>query len=414
MFNTRTAIAVTGLGVSAGGDNPETLWENAAAGRSPAVWFGDTRVRARPTVPACLVKQITDTGLTMRRSHKMDRCVQLALAAAGQALADAHLATPLANARRVGIVTGTSRGPAGKIAEMVAAGSQQEAARGDFAPTLTANTSFGGLSGALAMATGARGPSFTTSATCASGAFAIAQAAQQIVLGTADIMLAGGTEAPFVHPFVPQLMSTGILGTNADPRLACRPFHVERNGTVLGEGAAFLVLESLASARRRGVPVHALLAGWGFAAEPCDPTCCPRDGEGLVQVMSQALAMAELDVGEIDYINAHGTATRLNDPLEVLALQRLWGERLAHVPISSTKPITGHCLGAVAALEAVIAVHALKRQSVPPTANCTQRDPQCPIDAVPGVARDARLQVVMSNSLGFWGYHASLIFKEAS
>ena len=407
------AIVVTGLGVlSAGGDSPARLWECAAAGRSPAVWFTDPGVPGSPAIPACVVPRLPENGLALRRSHKMDRCVLMALAAAGQALADARLPTPLTAGGRVGIVTGTSRGPVAKISEMLrGTGSKDAPGRGrSLPPTLAANSSFGGLSGALALATGAHGPSFTVSATCASGAFAIAQAAQQIVLGAADIMLAGGTEAPLVDPFVPQLLATGILGTSADPRLACRPFHAERNGTVLGEGAAFLVLESLDSARRRGATIHARLAGWAMASDPCDPTSPSGEGEGLLRVMRQALAMAGLDAGGIDYINAHGTGTRLNDALEVLALHRLLGERLGQVPISSTKPITGHCLGAVPALEAVIAILALERQCVPPTANCTRLDPECPIDAVPGAARPTRLQVVMSNSLGFWGYNASLIF----
>jgi 3-oxoacyl-[acyl-carrier-protein] synthase II len=179
---------------------------------------------------------------------------------------------------------------------------------------------------------------------------------------------------------------------------------------LIGEGAAFLVLESLASARRRGVPIHGVLAGWALGSDPMLCTAPREDGEGLFQVMVRALAQAGLGAEQIDYINAHGTGTPLNDRLEVVSLSRLLGGRLDQVPCSSTKPITGHCLGASAALEAVLSIHALQHQCVPPTVNCTELDPACRIDAVLSCARSASLRVVMSNSLGFWGNNASLIF----
>jgi 3-oxoacyl-[acyl-carrier-protein] synthase II len=223
-------------------------------------------------------------------------------------------------------------------------------------------------------------------------------------------MLAGGADAPLHDAIVRQLLSTGILGSHADPRQACRPFDATRNGTILGEGAAFLVLESLASARRRGARVHAHLAGWAMGSDYLHCTAPREDGEGLFQVMTRALAQAGLPAQRLDYVNAHGTGTRLNDRLEVVALRRLLGDRLAEVPCSSTKPVTGHCLGAAAALEAVVSVLALQGETVPPTACCTDLDPECPIDAVQGSARRAPLRAVMSNSLGFWGNNASLVF----
>jgi 3-oxoacyl-[acyl-carrier-protein] synthase II len=402
------AIVVTGMGVvSAAGDSLATFWGSVAGGSSTATWFTDPNVADSPSIPACAVPGVPEDARVLRRSHKMDRCVQLALAAASRALSDAQLPAQARNPIRLGIIVGTSRGPMQKwteILDLLGRGTRQ------LPPTMAVNSTLGCLIGALAMAFEARGPCLTVSATCASGAFAIAQAAQQILLGTADVMLAGATEAPLLDAVVRQVLSTGILGSDADPRRACRPFNADRNGTLLGEGAAFLVLESLASARRRKARIHACLAGWAIGTDPCHNTAPSEHGEGLYQVMTRALTVAGLEAGQIDYVNAHGTGTRINDPLEVLALSRLLGDRLGRVPCSSTKPITGHCLGASAALEAVISVLALQHQCVPPTANCTDLDPECPIDAVPLTARPARLSAAMSNSIGFWGYNASLIF----
>ena len=243
------AVVVTGLGVvSAAGDSLAAFWDSVAGGRSAATWFTDPNVTDSPSIPACAIPGVPEVAQVLRRSHKMDRCVQLALAAASQALSEAQLPAQARNPTRLGIIVGTSRGPMQKWTEvhnLLSRGTRQ------LPPTLAANCTLGCVSGALAMAFEARGPCLTVSATCASGAFAIAQAAQQILLGTADVMLAGATEAPLVEAVVRQLLSTGILGSDEDPRRACRPFHAKRNGTLLGEGAAFLVLESLTSARRR-------------------------------------------------------------------------------------------------------------------------------------------------------------------
>jgi 3-oxoacyl-(acyl-carrier-protein) synthase len=343
----------------------------------------------------------------LRRSHKLDRSVQLALEAASQAFEDAHLDVQRPARARLGIIAGTSRGPVQKLTEML---DLVRSRSRPLPPTLAANSTLACLSGALSMAFEASGPCLTVSATCASGAHAIALAAEQIVLGTAEIMLAGASDAPLQDALIRQFLSTGILGSHADPSQVCRPFDVTRNGTLLGEGAAFLVLESLASARQRGAPIYAALAGWALGSDHLHCTAPREDGEGLFQVMRQALERAGLRADQIDYINAHGTGTQLNDRLEVVALCRLLGERLGEVPCSSTKPITGHCLGASPALEAVISILALQQQYVPPTANCTDQDPLCRIDAVVASARPASLRVVLSNSLGFWGNNAALLF----
>jgi 3-oxoacyl-[acyl-carrier-protein] synthase II len=401
-------IVVTGMGVAAAaGDSPEDLWRAVVRGKSPAVAFSDPTSPGSPTIAACVAQGPDAAAMGLRRSHRMDRCVQLALEAAVQAHADAGLDRNPPDPSALGIMAGTSRGPMAKWTESL---DQARSGRDRLPPTLAANSTLDCLSGALSMALGAGGPCLTVSATCASAAHAIAVAAQQIVLGEAEIMVAGGADAPLRDAVIRLTLATGILGSHADPRQACRPFDVTRDGTLIGEGAAFLVLESLDSARRRGAAVHARLLGWAMAADTTHRVSPREDGDGLVRAMRRALHVGGLDPEEIDYINAHGTGTPLNDRIEALAMRRLLGDRLDRVACSSTKPVTGHCLGASAALEAVITILSLRHQIAPPSANCLDLDPECRLDVVTDKARPMPMKVAMSNSLGFWGKNGSLIF----
>jgi 3-oxoacyl-(acyl-carrier-protein) synthase len=281
-----------------------------------------------------------------------------------------------------------------------------------FPPSWSANSTFACVSGALAQAFKLKGPGATISATCASAAFAIGLAAEQILLGKADAMIVGGTEAPLHLAVLAQLHAAGVLGFHADARLTCRPFDANRNGLALGEGSAFLILESARAAAARKATAFAKLAGWSFSLDDSGRTGVHEDGSGLRQVMQQALQSAGLDAGQIDYLNAHGTGTKMNDAAEACAIKKLFGDRAAFLPCSSTKPITGHCLGATPAIEAVLCIEALRRQQIPPTANCSRPDPLCPINLQSFSAPSAKLTNVMSNSLGFWGYHAALIFSK--
>jgi len=207
-----------------------------------------------------------------------------------------------------------------------------------------------------------------------------------------------------------QLMAARVTGWHDDPRLTCRPFDLTRNGLMMGEGAGFLVLETESAANRRNAAILARLSGWGCGIDAGGRTGVTADGEGLVRVVESALARAELSPQSIGYVNAHGTGTRLNDSVEARALNTVFGEG-AVPPISSTKPITGHCLGATAAIEAVIAIEALRSGSFPPTANHEQRDPECNLDVISGAPRDLPARAVLSTSLGFWGAQAALIFE---
>jgi 3-oxoacyl-[acyl-carrier-protein] synthase II len=406
-------IVVTGMGVlCAAGDSPAALWETVAAGTSPAAWFRDSTAAGSPPIPACQVSGPIAIDALVRHAGRMDRTVQLALAAANRAILDAGLDRDRPDPTRLGVIAGTSRGPMQKWSELI--GLVRDAPSRRLPPSLGANTTLACLSGALSVAFEAGGPCLTVSSACASSAHAVVVAAQQIQLGMADVMLVGGADAPLYDHMIRQIVSLGLLGSHEDPRRACRPFDVTRDGTLLGEGSGFLVLESLASAVRRRVEPHAILAGWALGSDHAHCASPTENGEGLVHVMTRSMDLAGLKPEDIDAINLHGTGTKLNDRLEAIAMRRVFGERLDEIPSSSTKPITGHCLGGSAALEAVISILALHHQAVPGTANCAELDPECAINLVRGTAVPTPLRTVMSNSLGFWGNNASLLFTQMS
>jgi len=398
---------VTGTGsISAAGSSVAGLWDSAMAGKSLAAWrefqiAGTVQSFAVSTAPAM---DANDPGLHAVR--RKDRCVQLAWLAARQAWFQSGL-EDAPSRTGVGLMVGSSRGP---MERLEYAFQRLEIPR--YPPSLSADCTFGSLSGALAQALNLGGPTATVSATCASGAYAIAFAAEQILLGKADIMLVGATETPLHAAALAQLQAAGVLGSHKNPRLTCRPFDVSRDGLALGEGSGFLVLESARSAASRGVRVLARLSGWSTSIDQSGRAGVTHDGSGMVEAAGQALRLAGLNPAQIDHINLHGTGTQLNDLAEARAINRVFGEHAARLPCISSKPVTGHCLGATPALEAVLCVEALGRQVVPPTANCHELDPKCAIDVVTGSPRAVRLNHVMSNSLGFWGYHGSLIFSK--
>lgn len=401
-------IVITGMGsFSAAGDSVEALWSAAIAGRSLAEWrhFGDEEESTPFAV--CSAPKLDFSRPELRPVRKLDRCVQIALVAADQALQQARLTNAYAP-ERIGVMIGSSRGPLGKRLESM------RKANGKISPSLTSDSTFGSLTGALAQSFKLRGPGAAISATCASAAVAIGLGAEQILLDRADAMLVGGTEAPLQPALLEQLQATGVMGCHEDADLTCRPFDVARNGIVVGEGSGFLVLESAEAAAARGIEGLARLAGWALSLDNCGRTGVDEEGSALLQTMRQALQFAQLCPGSLDYINAHGTGTKLNDVAEARAVEALLGGREKSVPCSSTKPITGHCLGATPALEAIVSLEALRHQMIPPTANCWSQDPACAINVQPLSAQPAQVATVMSNSLGFWGYHASLIFSKCA
>ncbi len=398
-------IVITGMGsFSSAGNSVSTLWNAAIAGRSLAAWRNFRNGNEPSRFAVCHAPEIDVSRAELRTVRKLDRSVQMAWLAANQAWEQARLADVYAP-ERVGVMIGSSRGPLGKCIE-----SHQGSRR--LLPSMAADTTFGSLSGALAQSFKLKGPGASISATCASAAFAIGLAAEQILLDRADAMLVGGTEAPLEASLLKQLHAIGVMGFHPKAEQTCRPFDVNRNGMLLGEGSAFFILESEQAAAARSAVVHARLAGWALNLDNSGRTGVTPEGSALLQTMQQALQLAELCPDEIDYINAHGTGTKQNDSAEAQAIKTLFGPHAKNVPCSSTKPITGHCLGATPALEAVLSIKALHHQIIPPTANCSSQDPLCPINVQPLTAQSAKLSTVMSNSLGFWGYHASLIFSK--
>jgi 3-oxoacyl-(acyl-carrier-protein) synthase len=392
-------IVITGMGCfTAAGVSVDELMENVLAGKPSAQTHPDF------SKPACRAPEIDVRIPDLRFVRRMDRSVQMAWIAAQQAWTGASVKN--VDAERIGISVGTSRGPLHKSAESFARAGDPR-----FPPSLGADSTFGVAAGALAHGFGIKGPGVTLSATCASAANAIAFAAEQILLGKAEMMLAGGTEAPLHSSTFSQLDAAGVLGSHPDAAFACRPFDRNRNGMVLGEGAAFLVLELLRSAQARGAKPLARLAGWASGFDLSGRTGVDEAGAGLIQVMREALSVADLSLDDIDYINAHGTGTAMNDRAEAAAVKSVFGERAVHLPCSSTKPVTGHCLGATPAIEAIIGIETIRRQQIPPTATCHNPDPLCAIDAVPQIGRAGVVRTTMSNSLGFWGCHAALIFS---
>ncbi len=380
----------------AAGAGAAALWDAAAEGRSSAEWrdFG-----ASGGFAVCAAPEIDPAGAGVPRFRTMDRCTQLASLAAREAWEHAAI-SGVHPPERIGIAVGSSRGALWNGRNAIGAPVRRVA-------SIAPHTTFASLSGALAQTFRCLGPGMTLSAACASAAFAIAYAAEQILLGNADAMLAGGAEAPLEAALLDQFQAAGVLGSHDDPRLSCRPFDVTRNGFAVGEGSAFLVLEKHAAAEARGAAVFARLAGWGTGTDHTGRVGVDSSGAGLTRVMRRALETADLQPGQIDYINAHGAGTRLGDAAESQAVLGMFGSA---IPCTSTKPVTGHCMGATAALETVLCAHALRRQVIPPTANCFDQDPLCAIAVQPLKTKSASLAYAMSNSLGFWGCHASLIF----
>jgi 3-oxoacyl-[acyl-carrier-protein] synthase II len=267
-------------------------------------------------------------------------------------------------------------------------------------------------SGLIAIENGARGPNFGVVSACATGTHALGEAAHTIRRGDADVMIAGGSEAAITPFAYASFCSMKAMSTRNDfPEKACRPFDQGRDGFIMGEGAGVLVLESLEHAQARGARIYCELAGYAATCDAFHITQPDPEGKGLSMAMKRALASASLRPDQIDYINAHGTSTPYNDKFETLAIKKVFGEHARNIPISSTKSMTGHLLGAAGGIESVICVKTIQSQLIAPTINLENPDPDCDLDYVPNVARATKVQTVLSNNLGFGGQNASVVFR---
>ncbi len=406
----RRRVVVTGLGtISPLGNDVPTTWRNLLAGQSGVDWITHYDAREYKTRFAAEVKGFDGVSLFgSREARRMDRFTQFALAASLQALDHAHLEVNEDNRDRVGVVIGSGIGGIGTLVEQMEVFRERGPAR--VSPFLVPMMLPDSAAGMIAIAVGARGPNMAVVTACATGTNAVGEAAEVIRRGQADAMLAGGSEAAIIPIAMAGLGVMNALSTrNEAPQRASRPFDLHRDGFVMGEGAAVLVLESLEHAQARRAPILAEVLGYGSTNDAYHISAPAENGAGAALCMRMALEDAGLQPQDIDYINAHGTSTPLNDKSETAAIKTVFGEYAYHLPISSTKSMTGHLLGASGALEALICVLTLCDQVLPPTINYETPDPECDLDYVPNQARPCRVQRVMSNSFGFGGHNATII-----
>jgi len=345
-----------------------------------------------------------------RETRRMDRFTQLALAATLQAVEHAGLVIGADNHDRCGVIIGTGIGGISTIYEQIQVFSTKGPRR--VSPFLVPMMIPDAAGGMIAIHLGIRGPNMAVVTACATGTNAVGEAAEIIRRGQADVIFAGGSEAAIVPIAMAGMNVMNALSTrNENPQAASRPFDRERDGFVMGEGAAVLAVEALDHARLRGAKILAEVTGYATTNDAYHISAPAENGEGAASCMQLALESAGLKTIEISYINAHGTSTLLNDKSETAAIKKVFGEQSYDVPISSTKSMTGHLLGASGALEAVFCVKALQDAMIPPTINYETPDPECDLDYVPNSARQSDLSHVMSNSFGFGGHNATIILS---
>lgn len=405
----RRRVVVTGCGTyNPLGNGVAETWRAVAAGRSGIGRITHFDAAEFKTQIAGEVKEFDPVAHFGRKeARRLSRATQLGLAAAAQAVADAQLDGG-ADRDRVGVVLGSGMGSLDPVAE----GVETLNARGPnrvspfFVPMMLADTP----AAAVSMAHGFRGPNMSIATACATGNNAIGEATAMIRRGAADVMIAGGTEGCILPIAVAGFSAMGALSTRNDaPQAASRPFDRDRDGFVTSEGAAVLVLEALDHALARGATIYGEVLGYGTSADAYHISQPAADGGGAVLAMREALADAAVDAAAVDYVNAHGTSTPLNDQVETVALKHTFGEKAYDIPVSSTKSMHGHLLGAAAALEAIICLQAMTAGLLPPTINLETADPACDLDYVPNAARTADVRVVMSNAFGLGGHNATLI-----
>ena len=406
-------VVVTGLGVVTpiGNDVP-TMWAALLAGRSGVARITAFDPSAFESQIAAEVKGFDPAQyLSPKEIKRTERFVQFAIAAARQAVKDAGLPTSsLEHPFRYGVIIGSGMGSM----HLIEAQHDVLLARGPkklspfMIPMLICNMA----PGHVAMDLGFKGPNFCTTTACASGAHGVGEAFRIIQRNEADVMLGGGTEGCITPMAVGGFCALMALSRRNDaPTRASRPFDQERDGFVIGEGAGVLVLEELEHAKRRGAKIYAELVGYGRTADAFHMTAPDPEGEGAAHAMSLALDDAKLSPEQVTYINAHGTSTELNDKIETLAIKKTFKDAAKKVAISSTKSMTGHLIGAAGGVEAVISALAIHHGAMPPTINYEHPDPACDLDYIPNTARTARVDVALSNSLGFGGHNATLILK---
>jgi len=397
--------------ISPVGNNVNETWNSILTGNSGAAMITHFDASRHKTRFAAEVKGFDPVALFgTREARKMDRFTQFASAVALEALAQANLKIDESNRDRVGVVIGSGIGGIGTLLEQAEVLRERGPER--VSPFLVPMMISDSAPGMLAIRFGARGPNMALATACASGNNAIGEALEMIRRGAADVMLAGGSEAALVPVAMAGMnVMTALSTRNEDPQTASRPFDKDRDGFLMGEGAGMLILESLEHAQARGANILGEVTGYGTTDDAHHISAPAENGAGAAIAMKLALQNANLDLADIGYINAHGTSTPLNDKSETAAIKTVFGEQAYAIPVSSTKSMTGHLLGASGAIEAVFCILAIREQVLPPTINYQTPDPECDLDYVPNQPRNASPRHVMSNSFGFGGHNATLTFS---
>lgn len=390
----------------------ETAWKNACGGKSGIGRLTRFNPEGFDTRIAAEVKGFNpELYIEKKEVKKMDLFIQYALASTKEAVEDSRLEITPENGDRVGVIVGTGLGGLPTIEKYHQILMERGPGRISpfFIPMLIANLA----AGQIAIQYGAKGPNTCVVTACATGGHCIGDAFRAIVYGDADAAITGGTESNITPLTVGGFNAMKALSTrNDEPEKACRPFEKNRNGFVIAEGAGIVILEELEFAQKRNARIYAELIGYGYTGDAHHITAPSPDGDGAIRCMRMAIKDAGLKPEDIDYINAHGTSTPLNDLTETIAIKKVFGDHANKIPISATKSMTGHLLGAAGSTEAIFTILALRDGILPPTMNYDEPDPECDLDYVPNVARRQDVSIGMSNAFGFGGTNATLIFRK--
>src|SRR5690625_42509 len=405
-------VVITGLGaVTPVGNDVKTMWDNIVAGNSGIDFITRVNKDDFPVHVAAEVKNFDPTlYMEKRDARRMDLFTQYAVAGAKMAVEDAKLTIDDQIADRVGVWIGSGIGGMQTYEEQHQKFLEKGYRRVSpfFVPMLIPDMAAGQVSIQL----GAKGINSCTVTACASGANSIGDAFKAVQRGDVDYMITGGTEAPLTNLSFAGFSSMKALSFNEDPKTASRPFDKNRDGFVMGEGSGILVLETLESAQKRGAHIYAEIIGYGSTGDAHHITSPAEGGEGAARAMKQAIEDANLSPADVDYINAHGTSTDMNDKYETAAIKTVFGDHASKLAVSSTKSMTGHLLGACGGIESIISVKAIEESIIPATMNYETPDEACDLDYVPNQSREQEVNVVMSNSFGFGGHNVALIFKK--
>jgi len=406
-------VVVTGLGiVSPIGCSKDIFWDNLIKGKSgigPLTHFDASRYDSR--IAGEVREFVPHPSISIKELRRMEKFVQFGVTAAKTAIEDSSLDVSKEDPYRIGVLVGSGIGSLRIIEEQHKVILEKGPSR--VTPFLIPMLIVNMASGHISIMTGVKGPNLCTTTACASGSHAIGEAMRIIQYGDADVMIAGGTESCITTLGIGGFCALKALSTrNDEPQKASRPFDKDRDGFVMSEGCGIAILEELEHAKKRNAKIYGEIVGYGMTGDAYHMTAPNPDGEGAARCMVNALKDGNLKPEDISYINAHGTSTPLNDKIETLAIKKTFGNSAKKVPISSTKSMLGHQLGAAGAVEFIICCLSIERGIIPPTINYETPDPDCDLDYVPNKARKAKVNVCLSNSLGFGGHNATLCVKK--